>query len=139
WDAASALAFVAAGFPAVGTTSLGVAAAAGLPDAAGATRTETVALARRLAALPVPLTVDIEAGLGADPAAFVAELSALGVAGVNIEDGRGSRLAPAREQAGLIAAIKRRTPEMFVNARVDTHWLGVDLATTAERARCYAD
>ncbi|MFD0522728.1 isocitrate lyase/phosphoenolpyruvate mutase family protein [Paractinoplanes durhamensis] len=32
WDVASALALAEAGFAAIGTTSLGVAAAAGLPD-----------------------------------------------------------------------------------------------------------
>ncbi|NEA04408.1 isocitrate lyase/phosphoenolpyruvate mutase family protein, partial [Streptomyces sp. SID10116] len=42
WDHASAAALAAAGFRAVGTTSLGVAAAAGLPDGTGATRAETV-------------------------------------------------------------------------------------------------
>ncbi|MGC0416133.1 isocitrate lyase/phosphoenolpyruvate mutase family protein [Embleya sp. AB8] len=48
WDHASATALAAAGFPAVGTTSLGVAAAAGLPDGAGRTRAETLRLARRI-------------------------------------------------------------------------------------------
>lgn len=45
-----------------GTTSLGVAAAAGRPDGIGATAAETLTLARRLAKLPVPLTVDISTG-----------------------------------------------------------------------------
>lgn len=60
WDFASAAALAAAGFAAIGTTSLGVAAANGLPDAAGLARDETVALARRLVRLPCPVTVDIE-------------------------------------------------------------------------------
>jgi hypothetical protein len=46
WDFASAAALVDAGFTAVGTTSLGVAAANGLRDAAGATRRETLNLRR---------------------------------------------------------------------------------------------
>ena len=41
WDHASAAALAGAGFPAIGTTSLGVAAAAGLPDGTAATRDET--------------------------------------------------------------------------------------------------
>ena len=41
WDVASALAFVAAGFPAVGTTSFGVAAAAGHPDGGRSTKEAT--------------------------------------------------------------------------------------------------
>lgn len=76
WDYASGAALMAAGFAAIGTTSLGVATAAGLPDGAGATRTETLALARRLSALPGPVTVDIEAGFS-EEIAEVAELAAL--------------------------------------------------------------
>ncbi|TVS98861.1 isocitrate lyase/phosphoenolpyruvate mutase family protein, partial [Amycolatopsis bartoniae] len=81
WDHASAAALVAAGFRAVGTTSLGVAAAAGLPDGTGATRAETLTLARRLSGLECLLTVDIEAGFGLPPeelAELVAELAGLG-------------------------------------------------------------
>ena len=44
WDHASAATFAAAGFPAVGTTSLGVAAALGLPDGAAETADATVDL-----------------------------------------------------------------------------------------------
>jgi 2-methylisocitrate lyase-like PEP mutase family enzyme len=62
WDIASAHCLVEAGFRALGTTSLGVAAANGLPDGAGATGAETLRLTRSLAKLPVHLTVDIETG-----------------------------------------------------------------------------
>ena len=48
WDNASAAALARLGFPAIGTTSLGVAAAAGLPDGTAATKGETLLLARRL-------------------------------------------------------------------------------------------
>lgn len=90
WDRASAAALAARGFPAIGTTSLGVAAAAGLPDAAGATRETTLWLARDLVRLPVLVSVDIEGGFGPTPedvAELAADLERLGVAGVNIEDG----------------------------------------------------
>ena len=62
WDVASAHCLVEAGFRALGTTSLGVAAACGLPDSTGAASGETLRLARSLAKLPVHLTVDIETG-----------------------------------------------------------------------------
>lgn len=139
WDVGSALMLVDAGFGAVGTTSLGVAAAHGLPDSAGATREETLALARRLARLPVPVSVDVEAGLGADPAELAAELNRIGIAGLNVEDGRGAGLAPVEEQARLVGAIKQAAPELFVNARVDTHWLGVDPGDLTRRAQAYVD
>ncbi|MEV0030290.1 isocitrate lyase/phosphoenolpyruvate mutase family protein [Nocardia sp. NPDC050793] len=142
WDFASAAVLAAEGFPAIGTTSLGVAAAAGVPDGTGVTGAETLALARRLSRLAVPVTVDIESGFSDEPgevAEFVAELDALGIAGVNIEDGRAdAELADPEHQATLIAAIKERTPAVFVNARVDTHWLGIDPESTLERADRYA-
>ncbi len=129
WDHASAAALAARGHPAVGTTSLGVAAAAGLPDAAGATRAENLDLARRLRDLPVLLTVDIEGGFSDDTATVadhVAELAALGVVGVNLEDGRpDGSLAPPELAAAKIAAVKAAVPGLFVNARTDTWWLGV--------------
>jgi 2-methylisocitrate lyase-like PEP mutase family enzyme len=124
WDVASALALVDHGFTALGTTSLGVAAVHGLPDAAGVALDETRQLARRLATLPVPVTVDIEYGLGADPVELALELSQMGVAGINIEDGRPDGLAPVAEQAEIVRSITRAVPEMFVNARTDTHWQG---------------
>lgn len=137
WDVASAHALVEAGFAAIGTTSLGVAAANGVPDATGQALAPTLALARNLAELPVPVTVDIEAGFGADPADLAAELSVAGIAGVNIEDGRGSDLADPDEQAELVAGLKRGAPELFVNARVDTYWLGCRQAETRARAERY--
>ncbi|MFD0522729.1 isocitrate lyase/phosphoenolpyruvate mutase family protein [Paractinoplanes durhamensis] len=97
--------------------------------------------------LPIPLTVDIEAGFGGGPdeVADLAEaLFEAGAAGINIEDGRpdGTLTAPAA-QAELIAAIKARTPALFVNARTDTHWLPgatpPDLAETLTRARTYVE
>ncbi|MEU4822673.1 isocitrate lyase/phosphoenolpyruvate mutase family protein [Actinomadura sp. NPDC023710] len=144
WDFASGAALAEAGFPAIGTTSLGVAAAAGKADAAGGTRAETVALARTLARLPVPVTVDIEGGFSdrpGDVAELAAELSSFGIAGVNLEDGRADgTLAPAGDQAAVIAAVKEAAPQLFLNARTDTFWLGTpDLDETLRRARAYAE
>ncbi|MFF5180795.1 isocitrate lyase/phosphoenolpyruvate mutase family protein [Micromonospora sp. NPDC000316] len=143
WDHASAAALAARGHPAIGTTSLGVAAAAGRPDGTGSTGAETLALARRLATLPVLLSVDIEAGFSDDPAAvagYVAELAGLGVVGINLEDGRADgTLAEPECIAEKVAAVKAAVPDLFVNARTDTWWLGVDdpLAQTLTRARAY--
>ncbi|MCS7483947.1 isocitrate lyase/phosphoenolpyruvate mutase family protein [Umezawaea endophytica] len=140
WDFASAAALCAAGFAAIGTTSLGVAAAAGLPDGEGVTRDETVALARRIVGLPVPVTVDIESGFSVDVRELAAELTSLGVAGVNIEDGRpGGVLADPVEQARLVRAVKDGGPGLFVNARVDTYWVGADQGSTVDRALRYRD
>jgi 2-methylisocitrate lyase-like PEP mutase family enzyme len=142
WDFASAAALADAGHRVIGTTSLGVAAAAGKPDAAAATRAETVALTRALGRLPCLLTVDIEAGFSDEPAAvadLAAELAEAGAVGVNIEDGRpdDTLTDPARHSA-KIAAIKARVPDLFVNARTDTFWLGAgDEPDTLRRASAY--
>ena len=132
WDIASARLLVAAGFTALGTTSLGVAAAHGLPDAAGVTGAETLRLAHGLAGLPVHLSVDIETGAVATAVA----VAAAGAAGVNMEDAMG----PAGAHAALIRSVKREVPHLFVNARTDTHWqCAGDLAETLHRIRRYAD
>lgn len=139
WDHASAAALAARGHPAVGTTSLGVAAAAGRPDGTGATRAETLDLARRLRGVPALLTVDVEGGFDDDPAAvarYVGELAALGVVGVNLEDGRpDGTLAPASLVAAKITAVRAAVPGLFVNARTDAWWLGVPSPRAEARGR----
>lgn len=140
WDHASGAALHRRGFAAIGTTSLGVAAAAGLPDGTGATRAQTLELARGLARLPVPVTADVEGGFSDDPdevAALARELAEAGVAGVNLEDGRpdGTLTEPARH-AEKVRAAKEAAPALFVNARTDTHWTGADPTVRAALRRC---
>src|SRR5262249_51232837 len=65
------------------------------------------------------------------------ELTRLGVAGVNIEDSSSEQLIAPDAHAAKVAAVKRRCPDLFLNARVDTYWLGQDAATTLDRARRY--
>ncbi|UUU21981.1 isocitrate lyase/phosphoenolpyruvate mutase family protein [Streptomyces sp. DSM 40750] len=141
WDHASAAALAAHGFEAIGTTSLGVAAAAGLPDGAAATLDTTVALARRLGQGPFLLTVDAEGGFSddsADVAALARELYDAGAAGINLEDGRpDGTLAPVDSHAAKIAAVKAAVPGLFVNARTDTHWLDREQEETATRLASY--
>ncbi|MWA00314.1 isocitrate lyase/phosphoenolpyruvate mutase family protein [Actinomadura sp. LD22] len=146
WDFASGAALAQAGFPAVGTTSLGVAAAAGKTDATGDARDETLVLARDLARLPVPVTVDIEGGFStrvADVAELATELASYGIAGLNLEDGRSDgTLAPLDHQTTVIAAVKRAAPQLFLNARTDTFWLAggePDMAETLRRVRAFAE
>ncbi|MEU3286426.1 isocitrate lyase/PEP mutase family protein [Streptomyces longwoodensis] len=130
WDHASAVALAAAGFPAVGTTSLAVAAAAGLPDGAAATRDETLRLALTLGSAPFLLSVDAEGGFSEDPdevGEFARQLAAVGAVGVNLEDG----LGPVDRHAAKIAAVKRAAPGLFVNARTDTYWSGDGSGTRA--------
>jgi 2-methylisocitrate lyase-like PEP mutase family enzyme len=129
WDFASAAALADAGFAAIGTTSLGVAAAAGRPDGHGATLDETLRLARAAVRLPCSVTVDLEGGFGGGPAevaALAEELAGMGVAGINLEDGRpDGSLTDVAAQVEVIGAIKSRVPSLFVNARTDAFWLAV--------------
>ncbi|WP_088288475.1 isocitrate lyase/phosphoenolpyruvate mutase family protein [Kineosporia sp. A_224] len=141
WDVASARAFVSAGFPAVATTSLGVCAARGLVDGARAGRDGVLALAAALSDLPCPVSVDLEDGYAADPAEVASLVGSLGVAGINLEDSTDGALVPAAALAAKVAAVKARCPDVFVNARVDTHWLGGPgpLDDTLDRALAYVD
>ncbi|HVK23780.1 MAG TPA: isocitrate lyase/phosphoenolpyruvate mutase family protein [Actinokineospora sp.] len=124
WDVASALLLADMGFPAIGTTSLGVTAAAGVPDGVNDSPELTMAFVRALSGtLSIPLTVDLEGGYSDDPAAVAAlavELVDLGVAGVNLEDGHRT----ADEHARIIDAVATAAPDLFINARTDTYWLG---------------
>lgn len=141
WDVGSAIAFAAAGFPAVGTTSFGVNAASGRPDAEGASREATIALVERITALPVYISADIEDGFSDDPGEVAALVASLGVAGVNLEDSAGGRLVDPAIPAAKIAAIRRSAPDVFVNARVDSYWFHEEatVSAVAERAARYAD
>lgn len=143
WDLGSALAFAQAGFPAVGTTSFGVAASAGRPDGDGCGKAATAALAAQMCRLDVWVTADIEDGYSGDPAevaGFVAELAAQGVAGVNMEDSEAGHLVEVEAFAEKVAAVKARAPGVFVNARVDNFWFGEQATPEAvlRRARAYA-
>ncbi|MCE3556043.1 isocitrate lyase/phosphoenolpyruvate mutase family protein [Pseudonocardia sp. RS11V-5] len=142
WDVTSALAFARAGYPAVGTTSFGVAASAGRPDGGRATREANLALVAALRPLPIPVSVDIEDGYHDDPdtvAEYVARLSRAGVAGINIEDSTAEVLVDPARHGAKVAAIKERCPDVFLNARVDTYWLGQDATPdiTLTRAEAY--
>ncbi|MFJ9020496.1 isocitrate lyase/phosphoenolpyruvate mutase family protein [Streptomyces sp. NPDC102259] len=122
WDHASAMAMAGKGFRAIGTTSLAVAAAVGLPDGASATRDETLRLALILGSQPFLLSVDAESGFSEDPdevGEFACQLVAVGAVGINLEDALGS----ADQHAAKIAAVKAAAPGLFVNARTDTYWL----------------
>jgi 2-methylisocitrate lyase-like PEP mutase family enzyme len=142
WDFASGAALVDAGFGAIGTTSLGVAAAHGIPDGEGLARAETLAVAALLVRLPCLVSVDVEGGFSDNPsevADLAAALADLGAVGVNLEDGRpDGTLAPVEAHCAKVRAVRERVPGLFVNARTDVHWLGVG-DDAVERCRAYVD
>ena len=138
WDLPSALAFLAEGYPAIGSTSFGVSSSLGRPDGSRAAREANLLLADRLRPLPVFISVDVEDGYSDDPdevAAYVAEVDA---DGVNLEDSTDGRLVEPVAFAAKVAAVKARTPDVFVNARVDTYWFHQDDSVEATIARAAA-
>src|SRR5881398_3362317 len=128
WDVATARLVEEAGFPAIATTSAGIAWALGYADGERISRGEMLAAIRRIvAAVRVPVTADVEGGYGATVAA-AAETArgviAAGAVGLNLEDGtnEGTLLDPElqadRIRAVREAAASARVP-LVVNARTD--------------------
>jgi 2-methylisocitrate lyase-like PEP mutase family enzyme len=126
WDAATARAVVAAGFPVVATTSGGVAASLGFEDHEKAPAQEMLAAAARIArSVEVPVTVDAEAGYGMQPTDLVAALRSAGAAGCNLEDtdhADGSLRDPSRHAEWLRAVRQAASADgyrLVINTRVD--------------------
>jgi 2-methylisocitrate lyase-like PEP mutase family enzyme len=132
WDAASARAVVAAGFPVVATTSGGVAATLGYEDHQKAPVTEMLAAAARIVrSVDVPVTVDAEAGYGMEPADLVAALRSAGAAGCNLEDTNHTtgEVRDPSEQAKWLGKVREAASHqgygLVINARIDVFLSGV--------------
>jgi 2-methylisocitrate lyase-like PEP mutase family enzyme len=126
WDAASARAVEAAGFPVVATTSRGVAASLGYEDHERAPGEEMLAAAARIAkAVNVPVSVDAEAGYGMKPSDLVARLKDMGAAGCNLEDTNHvtGELRDPVEHADWLRAVREAASDqgygLVINARID--------------------
>jgi 2-methylisocitrate lyase-like PEP mutase family enzyme len=126
WDAATARAVVAAGFPVVATTSWGVAETLGYEDDERAPADEMLAAAARIArSVEVPVTVDAEAGYGMEPGELVRALRSVGAAGCNLEDTdhTDGSLRDVDRHAEWLRAVRRAASEdgypLVINARVD--------------------
>src|SRR3989475_7643546 len=106
WDVASARVLEEAGFPALATSSAGVAWALGYADGERITRGEMLEVVARIAArVRVPLTADMEAGYGPGPEAAaetargaIAAGAGRGNPGDGTKQGRPPGGAPPRER-----------------------------------------
>lgn len=99
WDAGSAKMLAHLGFPALATTSAGLAFALGRRDAEGrVSREEALANARQIVdATPLPVVADLENGYGDRPEDCVATVRAAaeaGLVGGSLEDASGRADAP---------------------------------------------
>ena len=132
YDVLSALLFEQMGFKAIQGTSGGIAAALGYPDGEVMSRDLTVEVTGQIAAaVSPPVNADAERGYGDEHriGETVRALVAAGVAGMNLEDGAGSKPGGGRglvsidEQLRKINAVmetKRALgSDFFLNARVD--------------------
>ena len=144
WDCASARIVEHAGFPAIATTSAGVANALGYADGERIPAEEMLAVVGRIArCVSVPVTADLEGGYG-DIAGTTAGLVASGAVGLNLEDAGGD---PA-QHGSRVATVRRVGRELgvnlVINARTDLYLERIgDPATrferTCERLQIYAD
>jgi 2-methylisocitrate lyase-like PEP mutase family enzyme len=134
WDVASARIFEDAGFPAIATTSAGIAFSLGYPDGQRIPREEMMARIGRIArAVQLPLTADVESGYGSTPqdaANTARELIEAGVVGMNLEDASGRNdqplssleLAVEKIKAAREAAVQMRA-QIVINARTEIYLL----------------
>jgi len=155
WDAASARIIEQAGFPAIATTSAGVAWSLGYPDGERMSRATMLAAVARIAArVRVPVTADLEAGYGPGPedaAATATGAIEAGAVGFNFEDATDDAAHPlfamsqqveriqAARQAGAAAGVP-----LVINARTDVYLAQVGapdtrFAETVRRLAAYRD
>ena len=129
WDAGSARAVESAGARAIAPGSWSVAAANGFEDGERLPLPFAMDNLRRIvAAVALPVTIDLESGYGDAPEAVAATVAAAldaGAVGCNLEDSvpADGRLRPVAEQVARLAAARRAAEAagvgFFINARTD--------------------
>jgi 2-methylisocitrate lyase-like PEP mutase family enzyme len=132
WDVAGARMVEEAGFPAIATSSAGIAFSAGYPDGQKISREEMLAVVTRIAgAVSVPVTADVESGYGSSPEETWRTAKAVteaGAVGMNLEDSPGEaghQLADLSAQLEKIRAAREAAAGLSVpivlNARTDVY------------------
>lgn len=153
WNAGTAQILAGLGFPALATTSAGLAVALGLPDGANLLdRDMVLANAREIvAATPLPVSADLESGFADTPEGVAETIRAAGDAGLvggSIEDATGLPDEPMRPLAEAVdrvtAAVEaaRGLPFPFtVTARAENFLYGggPDLDDTIRRLQAYEE
>jgi 2-methylisocitrate lyase-like PEP mutase family enzyme len=155
WDVISARIVEESGFPAIATTSAGIAATLGYPDGQKISREEMLGVVARIAkAVHVPVTADMEAGYGVtidDMTQTVKAVVAAGAVGMNLEDVTASdedSQVDLALQVEKIRAIRRATESLGVplvlNARTDIYLIPIGpvetrFDRTVERLRAYRE
>jgi 2-methylisocitrate lyase-like PEP mutase family enzyme len=154
WDVATAKA-IAKASTAVATSSGAVAAALGYADGENVPLEIVIGLITRLtAAVPVPVSVDLEAGYGETPEAAAksaVQILKAGAIGINIEDGLAGgkrQLVSPDLHATKIKAVRVAAEQfgvrLFINARTDPFLLKIGspercFDEAEQRAKVYAE
>lgn len=136
WDVASARIVEEAGFPAVATTSAGIAFARGFPDGEKIHPDRMFASIAQIAgAVKVPVTGDVEAGYGDSPERALHTARNIifgGAVGMNFEDATGDSNHPLADlslQLERIRSIREAASKydlaLVLNARTDVYLLQV--------------
>jgi 2-methylisocitrate lyase-like PEP mutase family enzyme len=150
WDIGSARILVGLGFPAIATTSAGLAWSLGRRDNEISREVSLAHLRAVAGCVDVPVNADFEDGFANEPAGVAANVSAAaatGVAGLSIEDSTGRAAEPLYD---FTLAVERITA---ARRAIDASGTGVlltgrsegfiagraDLAKTIERLVAYAD
>jgi 2-methylisocitrate lyase-like PEP mutase family enzyme len=131
WDVGTAVVLQQLGFQALATTSAGFAFSRGLPDDVLAVPLDaTLAHFREIvAATPLPVNADFQAGFAAEPEGVAANVKlciATGVAGLSIEDATGDGAHPLYEQRLAVERIQA------ARAAIDASGLPVVLTARCE-------
>lgn len=150
WDVGTALYLQHLGFPALASTSAGLAFSHGLADNAVPRDLVLAHLAELVAATTVPINADFENGFAHEPAQVAENVrlgAQTGVAGLSIEDSTGDPAAPlypidmaaARIRAAR-QALDATAPDVLLVGRAECYLVGRrDLDETVARLRAYAD
>ena len=150
WDLGSAAALVRLGFPALATTSAGLAWSLGRGDYGVSLAEELTHLQSMAAGVEVPISADFEGGFAVEPAAVavnVAAAAATGIAGLSIEDFTGDPSSPLFDFSLAVErvraareAIDRSGTGVLLTGRSEGLRVGrPDLAETIRRLIAYAE
>jgi 2-methylisocitrate lyase-like PEP mutase family enzyme len=142
WDVWSAKVAVDAGFEALTIGSHPLADSRGAKDNEGQTLDEVLTAVRPIiAAVDVPISVDLESGYGAEPKDLIAGLIDAGGAGLNLEDtvhSEGGRLRTTEEHAAYIGGLRAAADDagvpIVVNGRTDLFARAEDRASVLDEA-----
>lgn len=142
WDVWSARTVVEAGFAALTIGSHPLAESRGAVDHEGQTFAEVLkAVGPIVAAVDVPVSVDLEAGYGQDPADLIAGLLDVGGVGLNVEDtvhSQGGRLRSTQEHAAYVAGLRAAADSagvpVWINGRTDLFLYADETSSVVDEA-----